>query len=118
VKPLTTTGHVGDSGYCRRFSADVRRSGVCVAARKPTPRHPVWLVDWLDASDAFPSWAKPSSVRAGDVEQLVQSVGYLVEVHDDHLTLATSCVETDDGWHYGGGIHIPTSLVRRKVRLA
>jgi hypothetical protein len=93
--------------------------GVVVAGRNPTPRHPVWIVDWLDASDAFPSWAKPSSVKAGDVEQLVQSVGYLVpDVHDDHLTLATSCVETDDGWHFGGGIHIPLALVRRKVRLA
>jgi hypothetical protein len=91
---------------------------VTVPARNPTPRHPVWIIDWLDASDAFPSWAKPSAVKAGDVEQLVQSVGYLVDVHDDHLTLATSCVETDDGWHYGGGIHIPSSLVRRKRKLA
>ena len=86
--------------------------------RRPEPRHDVWIIEWLDASDAFPSWAKASSVKRSDREQLVQSVGYLVAEDDDWITLATSCVDTDDDEHYGGGIHIPTSLVRGRKQLA
>ncbi len=86
--------------------------------RRPQPRHDVWIIEWLDASDAFPSWAKASSVKRSDREQLVQSVGYLVAEDDDWITLATSCVDTDDDEHYGGGIHIPTSLVRGRKQLA
>ena len=90
-----------------------------MAGRNPTPRHPVWIVLWQDASDAFGVWSTAAAAaRANDAEQLVESVGYLVEVHDDHLTLATSCVESDGAWNYGGGIHIPTSLVRRKRKIA
>lgn len=86
--------------------------------RRPQPRHDVWIIEWLDASDAFPSWAKASSVKRSDREQLVQSVGYLVAEDDDWITLATSCVDTDDDEHFGGGIHIPTSLVRGRKQLA
>ena len=86
--------------------------------RRPQPRHDVWLIEWLDASDAFPSWAKASSVKRSDREQLVQSVGYLVAEDDEWITLATSCVDTDDDEHYGGGIHIPASLVRGRKQLA
>jgi hypothetical protein len=87
--------------------------------RRPDPRHDVWLVEWLDASDAFPSWAKASSVKRSDREQLVQSVGYLVEDTDEFVTLATSTVDSDDGEdHFGGGVHIPTALVRRRTQLA
>lgn len=86
--------------------------------RRPQPRHDVWIIEWLDASDAFPSWAKASSVKRSDREQLVQTVGYLVAEDDDWITIATSCVDTDDDEHYGGGIHIPTSLVRGRKQLA
>jgi len=86
--------------------------------RRPQPKHDVWIIEWLDASDAFPSWAKASSVKRSDREQLVQSVGYLVAEDDDWITLATSCVDTDDDEHFGGGIHIPTSLVRGRKQLA
>jgi hypothetical protein len=35
------------------------------------------------------------------------------------VTLATSTVDSDDGDdHFGGGIHIPTALVRRRTQLA
>ena len=80
--------------------------------RRPQPRHDVWLVEFIDPSDAFPSWAPASSIKRSDREQLVQSVGYLVAEDDDWITLATSCVDTDDAEHFGGGIHIPTVLVR------
>lgn len=80
--------------------------------RRPQPRHHVWLVEWLDASDAFPSWAKASSVKRSDREQLVQTVGYLVAEDDEWITIATSVVDTDDDEHFGGGIHIPAVLVR------
>jgi hypothetical protein len=86
--------------------------------RRPEPRHDVWLVEWLDASDAFPAWQKASSVKRSDREQLVQSVGYLVEDTDEFVTLATSIVESDEDDHFGGGIHIPTALVRRRTQLA
>ena len=86
--------------------------------RRVEPRHPVWLVEWLDASDAFPSWSTLAGMKRSDRRQLVQSVGYLVAEDDEFLTLATSCVDTEDAEHYGGGIHIPVSLVRSKKRLA
>ena len=57
--------------------------GVVVAGRNPTPRHPVWIVDWLDASDAFPSWAKPSSVKAGDVELFKKLLEETLALPDD-----------------------------------
>lgn len=83
------------------------------------PPHKVLLVEWLDASDAFPAWAKASSVRRSDRERLVTSVGFVVEDDDEWLTLATSCCDGDepDEDHYGGGIHIPRVLVRRTVEL-
>lgn len=84
--------------------------------RRPEPLDPVWLIEWADASDAFPRWGRPAAARR-DVEQLVQSVGFIVEVDPDYLTLATSVVLTDDGPEYGGGIHVPTSLIRRRTRL-
>jgi hypothetical protein len=84
---------------------------------KPEPRHQVWLVEWEDPSDAFPHWSPAGKVKPDDVVQLCQSVGYLVEVLPDHLTLATSTVESDGEPHYGGGVHIPTSLVKSKRRL-
>ena len=89
-----------------------------MAARRPQPRHDVWIVEWLDASDAFAAWAQASSVKRSDRTQLVQSVGYLVAEDDEFLTLATSCVDTDDDEHYGGGIHIPVSLVRGRKLIA
>ena len=88
--------------------------------RKPEPRHAVWLVEWLDASDAFPAWSKASSVKASDRETLVQSVGYLVHEDDDWLTLSTSCCDGDEAHedHFGGGIHIPKVLVKARHWLA
>jgi hypothetical protein len=90
-------------------------------ARRPEPRHDVWVVEWLDATDAFPTWGTAASVKRSDRESLVQSVGYLVAEDDEDdgwLTLATSCVDTDDAEHFGGGIHIPKPLVRRRKQLA
>jgi hypothetical protein len=79
---------------------------------------PVYAVTWVDASDAFPAWSDPGKVKADDVVQLVTSVGFLLtDVVPDHLTLATSAVPCDGDLHYGGGIHIPTSLVRSKRKL-
>ena len=88
--------------------------------RQPEPRHAVWLVEWLDASDAFPAWSKASSVKASDRETLVQSVGYLVHEDDDWLTLSTSCCDSDEATedHFGGGIHIPKVLVKARHWLA
>lgn len=88
--------------------------------RKPEPRHAVWLVEWLDASDAFPAWAKASSVKASDRETLVQSVGYLVHEDDDWITLSTSTCDSDEVGedHFGGGIHIPKVLVKARHWLA
>jgi len=88
-----------------------------VPPRRPDPHDPVWLIVWADASDAFPRWGRPEFARR-DVEQLVQSIGFLVEVDPDYVTLATSVVLTDDGPEYGGGIHIPVPMVRRRARLA
>jgi hypothetical protein len=85
--------------------------------RRLDPRHRIFVIEWLDASDAFPTWAKASSVKASDREQLVQSVGYLVAEDDDWITLATSCVDTDDDEHFGGGIHIPKPLVRSRLEV-
>jgi hypothetical protein len=88
-----------------------------MAQRKPQPRHPVICVEWLDASDAFGQWSSADvAARNNDHLAVVQSVGYLVEVHDDHLTLATSTVH--DPPEYGGGIHIPRALIQRQTRLA
>jgi hypothetical protein len=81
------------------------------------PPHRVLLVEWLDASDAFPTWARADSLKRSDREQLVTSVGYLVEDTDEWLTLATSCVDAGDDEHFGGGIHIPKALVRRSCEL-
>lgn len=79
---------------------------------------PIVAVTWLDATDAFPTWSDPAKVKADDVVQLVTSVGFLLtDVVPDHLTLATSLVPSSDEWHAGGGIHIPTSLVRSKRKL-
>lgn len=88
--------------------------------RKPEPRHAVHIVEWLDASDAFGSWAKAASVKASDRDRLVQSVGYLVHEDDEWITLATSCVDSDEVGedHFGGGIHIPVALVRARHWLA
>jgi hypothetical protein len=85
--------------------------------RRLQPRHRIFVIEWLDASDAFPTWAKASSVKASDREQLVQSVGYLVAEDDDWITLATSCVDVDDDEHFGGGIHIPKALVRGRLEV-
>lgn len=89
-----------------------------MANRKAQPRQPCYLIEWLDASDAFSQWSTADqAARTNDTHQLVQSVGYLVTVHDDHVTLATSIVMVNDEPHYGGGIHIPTSLIRTRRRL-
>ena len=85
--------------------------------RRPEPRHDIWMILWLDATDAFPSWGKASSVKRSDREQLVQSVGYLIE-DDEWVTLATSTCDTDDGPEFGGGIHIPAVLVKSRRQLA
>ena len=85
--------------------------------RRLTPRHRIFVIEWMDASDAFPSWAKASSVKASDREQLVQSVGYLVDEDEDWITLATSCVDAGDDEHFGGGIHIPKALVRSRLEV-
>lgn len=88
-------------------------------ARKATPRHPVHLVAWVDASDAFGAWSTAeAAARANDTDALVESVGYVVDISPDHVTLATSCVECDGVWHYGGGVNVPRVLIRRNVRLA
>ena len=81
-------------------------------------RHPVWCVTWLDASDAFPVWS--DRIRPNEREQEVQSVGYLVDDGDeDWLTLATSCVESEDGvTSWGGGIHILRANVVKMRKLA
>lgn len=88
--------------------------------RRVEPRHDVYLVEWLDASDAFPSWAKASSVKRSEREQVVQSVGYLVAEDEDWLTLATSTCDSEDPGedHFGGGIHIPVPLIRAKRLIA
>ena len=80
----------------------------------------MYLVEWLDASDAFPSWAKAASVKRSEREQVVQSVGYLVAEDEDWLTLATSTCDSEDPGedHFGGGIHIPVSLIRAKRLIA
>lgn len=108
-----------DIGYWPGVCPALAVVGVDVA-RRPEPRHGVWLVEWVDASDAFPSWSKASSVKRSDREQLVQSVGYLVAEDDDWITLATSTCDSDDPAedHFGGGIHIPTVLVRSRKHLA
>ena len=86
--------------------------------RRPQPRHRIFVIEWLDASDAFGQWQRLSSVKASNREQLVQSVGYLVAEDDDWITLATSCVDTDDDdEHFGGGIHIPKPLVRGRLEV-
>jgi hypothetical protein len=85
--------------------------------RRLQPRHRIFVIEWLDASDAFPTWAKASSVKRSDREQLVQSVGYLVAEDDDWITLATSCVDAEDDEHFGGGIHIPKPLVRGRLEV-
>jgi len=89
-----------------------------VPRAKVEPRHPVHIIEWLDASDAFPSWGKATSIKASDRTQLVQSIGYLVSEDDEFLTIATSCVDADDEEHFGGGIHIPKVLVKRRTWLA
>lgn len=85
--------------------------------RRVEPRHQVVLVEWLDASDAFGSWQTIANMKRTDREQLVQSVGYLVAEDEQFITLATSCVDTEDAEHFGGGIHIPVSLVRSRKRV-
>lgn len=82
------------------------------------PTVPVELVSWLDASDAFPSWTRGSKASAEEALVVVQSVGYVVEVSDEVLTLATSVTESDGELVYGGGIHIPHEMVRRRRRLS
>jgi hypothetical protein len=82
------------------------------------PRVPVELVSWLDASDAFASWTRASKASAEEALVLVQSVGYVVDVSDEILTLATSVTESDGEIVYGGGIHIPYEMVRRRRRLS
>jgi hypothetical protein len=110
---------VWDIGYWPGVCPALAVVGVDVA-RRPEPRHGVVLISWIDASDAFPTWAKASSVKRSDREQLVQSVGYLVAEDDDWITLATSTCDSDDPGedHFGGGIHIPTVLVRSRTVLA
>lgn len=82
------------------------------------PTIPVELVEWLDASDAFPSWSRATPAAANEALQLVQSVGYVVRVVEGILTLATSVTTSDGEPVYGGGIHIPTEMVRRRRRLS
>jgi hypothetical protein len=91
---------------------------VAVPSRRLDPVAPLYLVSWLDASDAFPAWTRPTPGVADDALQLVQSVGYLVEVADGILTLATSVTTSDGALVYGGGIHIPETLVRQRRRLS
>ena len=89
--------------------------------RRPTVRHPVWTVLWRDAQDAFGSWASLDSVKRDRGDGLVESVGYLVAEDDEDdgwLTLATSCVDTEDAEHFGGGIHIPKPLIVGRRRLS
>ena len=89
-----------------------------MSRKRVEPRVPVEVVLWLDASDAFPSWSRPTRATATEARQLVQSVGYVVDVDEEFLTLATSVTESDGSLVYGGGIHIPRSLVRSRRRLS
>jgi hypothetical protein len=85
--------------------------------RRLMPRHRIFVIEWMDASDAFGQWQRLSSIKASDREQLVQSVGYLVDEDEDWITLATSCVDAGDDEHFGGGIHIPKPLVRSRLEV-
>jgi hypothetical protein len=73
----------------------------------------VEVVEWFDAHDAPYHWTPASSIGLDKV--LVQSVGFVVNESDEHLTLVTS----DDGQgNVSSGIVVPKVNVVNRTRLS
>jgi hypothetical protein len=83
-----------------------------MARKKVVPRRPVEVVEWFDAHDAPYHWTPAAAIGLDKV--LVQSVGFVVNESDEHLTLVTS----DDGQgNVSSGIVVPKVNVINRTRL-
>lgn len=83
-----------------------------MARKKVVPRRKVEIVEWFDAHDAPYNWTPASAIGLDKV--LVQSVGFVVNESEDHITLVTS----DDGQgNVSSGIVVPKVNVINRTRL-